>query len=105
MSYVYGKIKNIKNDGKSVSFKVESDWKIIDYENENKILSMYCVNENSYNPYNEKEVCFEIDYGKNNKKIIDFLINNIHEHYKIEFEKIEKNTKTIKVSSLEIINE
>ena len=104
MNYVYGKIKNIKIDSQSVSFKVESDWKIIDYENENKILSMYCVNENSYNHYNEKEVCFEIDY-ENNEKIIDFLINNIHERYKIEFEEIEENTKTTKVSSLEIINE
>lgn len=117
MNYVYGKIKNIKftnannakkesnqNTNNLLTFKVESDWKIIDYENENNILSLYCDNNNLYDPYNEKIVIFKINYS-NDEKIVDFLINNIHEHYKIEFEKLDVSTNTIEVSSLEIINE
>ena len=134
MSYVYGKIKNIKmvylngqkgsqasGQGESqpinqnigsktlISFRVESDWKIIDEENENKILSLYCVSKDLYNYFDEKDVCFEIDYN-NNEKIIDFLVNNIHEHYKIEFEEKKEYSNDDKkiimtVLSLEIINE
>lgn len=109
MSYVYGKIKNIKIEGKGIFFQFESDWKIVDYKNENKILNLYCVNENMYRFYDEKITYFEIDYNQN-EKFIDFLINNIHECYKIEFEEKKEygdddKKIIITISSLEIINE
>lgn len=118
MSYVYGKIKNIKivikNEIKkigeskkqeaasktSIYFKVESDWKIIDYkEKNNEILNLYYDDEHdSYNSYDERTDTFQINCDKN-EKIFNFLINNIHGHYKIEFNEINE------VTSLELINE
>ena len=101
MSYVYEKIKNIKIDSQSVSFKVESDWKIIDYENENNILSLYCNVKDEhevYETYKEKEKIFQFNYNEKGK-IVDILITNINERYKIEF------NENYEVSSLRIINE
>lgn len=101
MNYVYGKIKNIKIDSQSVSFKVESDWKIIDYEKGNSILSLYCNVKDGhevYETYDEKEKNFKFNYNEKGK-IVDILITNINERYKIEF------NENYEVSSLRIINE
>lgn len=100
MSYVYGKIKNIKIEKEKVSFNVVSDWKIIncDNENENKISSLFCNDNDTYKVYNEKETNFQFNYNEK-EKIVDILITNIHERYRIEF------NENYEVSSLRIINE
>lgn len=103
MSYVYGKIKNIKIDSQSVSFKVESDWKIIDYENENNILSLYCYGEKDnkqYLPYDETNVTFSLNVN------FIYLIITQNKQYKITFnEKITKTTTTIVIENLEIVDD
>ena len=98
MSYVYGKIKNIKIEKEKVSFNVDSDWKIIDYENENKILSLFYIDKDTYKFYNEKKTNFQFNYNEKGI-IVDILITNIHERYRIEF------NENYEVSSLRIINE
>lgn len=113
MNYVYGKIKNIKFDSQSVSFKVESDWKIIDYNNKNKILNLYCsekknnaqkenknIYDKQYFPYDETNVTFSLNVN------FIYLIIDQNKQYKIAFNgKITKNTTTIVIKDLVIMDD
>lgn len=113
MSYVYGKIKNIKIDSQSVSFKVESDWKIIDYNNKNKILNLYCYekkdnaseeNKNIFNKqyfhYDEKNVTFRLNVNS------IYLIINQNKQYKIIFDgEITKEITTKVIKALKIMDD